>query len=109
MSGEVSDVSDRFLIQGNVPLFEIPSVPKGAQPVQDRRIALGEVTGHAHTVEGDVAVFRLDDGLYLSVGAEGAVVTHEEHGVMPIAPGTWRVGHQREYDAFEAAARQVVD
>lgn len=102
-------MSDRLMIQGDVPMWSVPSIPDGAVPVESRVLREGEVTGHAHVVEGDAAVFALGSDLYLSVGVDGAVVVHEEHGTMPLAPGTYRVGGQREYDPYEQAARMVVD
>lgn len=52
-------MSDRLLIQGDVPIRSVPSIPEGAVPVQSRVLREGEVTGHAHIVEGDAAVFSL--------------------------------------------------
>lgn len=70
-------------------------------------VAYGEATGHAHRVV-DGAVLEHPDGL--SVRAqEGTYITHEEHGVIVLPAGLWRVTLQREYDPYEQAARQVVD
>jgi hypothetical protein len=72
-------------------------------------LAYGEVTGHAHALDGALAeLFEERDGaLYLRVGLAGAPLVHEEHGAVALAPGLYRVVRQREY--APEAIRPVAD
>lgn len=97
--------------QGDVLLVEIDSLPSELKPVpldQARVIlAYGEVTGHAHAIEGALTVlYQREDKRYLSVPI-GAVLRHEEHAELPIAPGVYQVIRQREYQ--HDGWRQVAD
>lgn len=64
--------------------------------VEDGVIARGEVTGHAHVLEGG-ELRHGDRGLLAIVSAEGAVVTHQEHDEIQLEEGVWFVHTQREY------------
>lgn len=61
----------------------------------------GEVTGHAHCVEGGNAVLldAPDGSVYLTIDEliGGATVVHEEHSTIPLAPGHYKVVRQRAY------------
>ena len=100
--------------QGDVLLVTIrKTMSKNAKPVPRDRgrlvLAYGEVTGHAHAIDDVLAdLFEEHDGqMYLRVGTGGATLRHEEHGVMPLVPGTYRVIRQREY--APGAIRRVAD
>lgn len=81
-------------------------------------LARGEVTGHRHAFYGGATMFR-DDALARDIPAQlylghikiadrqGAELRHEEHNTIKLAPGTYRVRRQREWDAGEA--RTVAD
>lgn len=76
-------------------------------------LAEGEATGHRHVISvpsvDDMEVFRTPSGgLYMRLKTEGTV-THEEHGPITIAPGTYRVDREREYDWFAKSVRRVID
>ena len=72
-------------------------------------LAYGEVTGHAHAIDDALAeLFEEQDGaLYLTTGPDGATIRHQEHAPVALAPGTYRVVHQREYHPEEI--RRVSD
>ena len=99
--------------QGDVLIETIAAIPPTATPKaldQGRAVlAYGEVTGHAHALDGALAeLFDDRDGtLYLRVTGRGAAVRHEEHAAIALAPGTYRVTHQREYTP--EAIRRVAD
>lgn len=90
--------------QGDVLIRRINSIPSGLTPVprEDGRVILahGEVTGHAHVVEGEVEFLATDlaemQGRFLRVLADAQVV-HDEHRPMALAPGCYEVIRQREY------------
>lgn len=100
--------------QGDVLIILNTGIPKHAKPVplENGRIVVahGEVTGHAHVVEG-AAVFLQTDldemaDRFLKVEEESLFV-HDEHEVLVIPPGEHTVRRQREY--MPEAIRNVAD
>lgn len=75
-------------------------------------VGYGEATGHHHTVSvakpEDMEVVKAAGGYILRLKTEG-IVKHQEHKQIRLAPGTYRVGHEREMDWFSMATRRVVD
>jgi hypothetical protein len=90
-------------------------------------LALGEHTGHSHTLEGEVALFDLGPLVnpwgegrirrlkrpekitpeairFVEVLREGCSLTHQEHGAHVIPPGLYQVVRQRVYEAEDRAA-----
>lgn len=88
---------------GDLLVADVPSLPKGAQPLAHLVLATGELTGHAHRIaERDAAqLFRAADTLYLQVTAERATLVHQEHAPISLPRGTYRVWRQREYTPRE--------
>lgn len=104
--------------QGDLCFTRVSALPAHATARAARNgravLALGEVTGHAHTMDARSAtVFEAEDGLYLRVDALSQLM-HEEHGVIEVggdrfAPGVYRFGFsesgnkitQREYTPAE--------
>lgn len=86
-------------------------IPASATKVVRQVLAEGEATGHAHRLlqDADVEVYEHEGTLFLRVGAQGAGITHEEHGLGVIPAGDYRVGRVREYDHFAEEAREVRD
>ncbi|WP_326701099.1 hypothetical protein OG909_29635 [Streptomyces sp. NBC_01754] len=72
-------------------------------------LALGEVTGHAHAVRGPGRLLREAGpfGPMLLHLPEGGRVVHEEHAVIALPKGWFRVVRQREY--APGAVRIVAD
>lgn len=80
-------------------------------------LAYGEVTGHAHEVIGvetdnpdpvpAMELFEEPDGSRLLVIKREALLRHEEHGLIALAPGGYEVIRQREYSP--EAIRNVAD
>lgn len=75
-------------------------------------LALGEATGHHHviTVEkpADMEIRQTADGYVLVLKSNGTL-THQEHGAITVAPGTYRVGREVEYNWFSKTKREVID
>lgn len=91
-------------------------------------LALGEQTGHSHTLEGEVALFDVGavvaqrpDGVtirrlrrperitpaairFVEVLREGCELKHQEHGAHAIPPGLYEVVRQRVYEAEDRTA-----
>lgn len=100
-------VVTRAACQGDVSMLRVTTthggvpVPRGGVPV-----VRGEVGGHTHLLVGTGGVRwepagRGGDDLALGfvtvpAGAD-AFLLHEEHGGMQLAPGTYRIGRQREF------------
>lgn len=80
-----------------------------AEPERGRLIlARGEVTGHHHSVaEPDAELIEAAEGVFLRIMAP-TTLDHQEHASIALAPGTYRVTRQREYQPGELP-RQVAD
>lgn len=89
--------------QGDVILVVANSIPQGVRTNRPNlTLALGEVTGHSHRITQGTAELidvQTAEGLstYLSVGEDGALLTHEEHGKIALPKGVYQVWIQREY------------
>jgi hypothetical protein len=88
--------------QGDILLEKIDELPEvGHTPflqrkvVEDKVIARGEVTGHAHKLVGGVLYSQA--GLLYAVAEAPAEVVHDEHASLELEPGVWLVHNQREY------------
>lgn len=103
--------------QGDLLFVPITSLPASSRkvPRQEGRLILarGEATGHAHAVV-ESAVWLLESPdqpgvAFLDVEEECRVV-HEEHAPITLAPGKYRVVHQREYmPSVPTGQRWVLD
>ena len=97
--------------QGDVCIEFIESLPRGAKKNPDKILKHGEVTGHKHTLVGDVDVLEFEGKKYFTVGRDGASLVHEEHGMLVLAPG--QIGKMLdgvfEYDYESEEAKQVKD
>lgn len=114
--------------QGDVLIVPVEEVPDGLKQVEKEKgrvvLAHGEVTGHAHAVEGDAQLLAEPpadaadelitpaqaeelERMFLFVGDGGAQVVHEEHGTIALSPGRHEVRRQREYAPEEI--RRVAD
>lgn len=96
---------------GDVSLTKT-NLPKGAKKVYSGNeyvAAEGEVTGHAHRIQAPALTVWEFGGEQFVVVQDDAQITHEEHGTKPLAPGTYKIGIQEEYDPFDGRLRQVSD
>lgn len=92
---------------------------------ENRIIARGEVSGHAHIIVGnDVVITKDKERILVDVGESGATLRHlletnwvnegqevwtEEHRDIKIEKGTYEYIQQIEYDPYEKAIRNVQD
>lgn len=82
--------------QGDILIVKRTFIPDGAVKRQDRVLAEGEATGHAHRLDaGDV--YEKEGALYFKAD-EAVHLNHEEHGRLTFEPGIYRVIRQREYE-----------
>lgn len=91
--------------QGDVSLLRVTTDPAvKAIPKAGVVVAQSGQGGHAHTITGagmfDAAPRRTGSlvigRLTVPVGAD-VLISHQEHGALLIAPGTYDVGSQREF------------
>ena len=98
--------------QGDVWIERVATIPTTAKPMPaDSRVVLahGEVTGHAHAIyDLDAVEARIaDDGtIYLRI-TKPTEIKHEEHAPIPLTPGNYKIGQQREYTP--ESIRNVMD
>jgi hypothetical protein len=91
--------------QGDVLLVPVAAAKlerKIDRDAQDRIVlALGEATGHAHAIcDAGASLFfgaNPDPGRFLQV-TNTVALRHEEHAVIRVPPGLYRVAQQREYE-----------
>jgi hypothetical protein len=103
--------------QGDVLLIragaDVATKKHAPEPREAGRVVLahGEVTGHAHAIAEPGACLLRAEGIsdrVLTVGAELALLVHEEHGTIPVEAGsTCLVRRQREWS--DEQDRQVAD
>ncbi|MBS2532263.1 hypothetical protein KGQ20_05710 [Catenulispora sp. NF23] len=87
--------------------------PKKRRPRESMVLALGESTGHAHAL-----LATHDNGDFYPAPSEsepafvflplGGKVVHEEHGVIPLPEGWFKVVRQREYEPRALRSFRVV-
>jgi hypothetical protein len=85
--------------QGDLLFVKVDSIPLDAKAVQDGIIARGESTGHMHRlIHGSKAALMVAAGIqYIMAMQEEINVVHEEHGMVVLPMGNWKVKRQREY------------
>ena len=82
--------------QGDILLEKVDGVQVTRKHlIEDGVIARGEVTGHAHRVEGGELAHTNAGTLVFAEG--GTTVEHEEHDRIELEDGIWRVHRQVEY------------
>ena len=90
--------------QGDVLVIPVNSIPTDLKQTKRVTLALGEVTGHHHTIHDGATGYASDvDALvdYIEVTAPSADLTHQEHSTIPIPAGTYKVVKQVEYTPAE--------
>jgi hypothetical protein len=73
-------------------------------------LALGESTGHHHTIESGAIGFASDEvslAEYIEVEEKLADLEHQEHATIPVPKGNYEVARQVEYTP--KALRNVID
>jgi hypothetical protein len=104
----------KALRQGDVMLF--PSViPVNSKKTTMKPLALGEVTGHHHSlmvanglIDDSAELYEAEDGtLYCRIKDEGVLLTHQEHKAQNVSAGDYQVVIQQENTSW--GARPVAD
>lgn len=105
-------------IQGDVALRK-SVLPTGVKvEVEDKVLAWGEISGHAHTITGDAEVVEIEGKMYVAVGSDGAKLEHmkfetkakADHQPITLEPNQcYEVLLQNEYNPYEGVLQRVVD
>lgn len=95
--------------QGDVWFERVDGVPPAAKKAKGGTLALGEATGHHHSiVMGEYQRYEMPDGMqFVHVESPHAIVSHQEHAPVVLLAGTYKVPIQQEY--VEGAFRNVLD
>lgn len=101
--------------QGDVLLIPISELPSGLVKTKKVTLALGEVTGHHHTIFSGATGYASvgeDPNValaeYLTIDSPtGADLVHQEHSTITIPTGTYKSVIQVEYSPEEI--RKVAD
>ena len=94
--------------QGDILLEKIKELPQNLIE-KDLVLARGESTNHSHRFEdGSVKVLADSSGQQYCQLEKPAELVHEEHKVLTIPKGIWRVINAREFD-LSGEVRQVMD
>jgi len=96
--------------QGDVLILPVNKIPASLKQTKRCTLALGEATGHHHTIDFDAVGYgesatSLAD--YFEVTGESATLTHQEHDPITIKTGKYRKVIQTEYTPEEL--KNVVD
>ena len=82
---------------GDVLLVPCDKIPESAKNLHTLTLALGEVTGHHHTMKGGKAqVYEQSGTKYVDV-QEDTELTHQEHKSVPIVAGTYKMVNAFRY------------
>jgi hypothetical protein len=91
------------------------TIPADATKIAVRPLALGEKTGHHHSLmvedplalEDCVEMYEKDRETFVRIKEEGVLLTHQEHKTHAVPPGDYKVVIQRENTDW--GAKTVVD
>jgi hypothetical protein len=96
------NASSNIFRQGDVLLVPVNSIPPGLKKTHRCTLALGESTGHHHTIDcGAIGYTETDSEVsmadYIAVENALAKLTHQEHDTIEIPKGNYRVYRQVQY------------
>lgn len=119
-------MNTKLEVQGDVALRPA-KLPHGAKKITNRPLALGEISGHAHVIQGNqqaenmecgFELFEHDGKTFVAVGGDGATLRHvrlktmeqADHDPIDLSPNTiFEVILQNEYNPESAAFERVLD
>lgn len=90
--------------QGDVLVIKTDKIPSGLKPTKKVTLALGEVTGHHHSITDDGAVGFADNENSLAKfveAKESVTLTHQEHEAINLPAGTYKSVRQTEFTPEE--------
>jgi len=100
---------NKIIRHGDLNFRQVESIPKEAKLTSNPTLALGEHTGHHHTlVKGKYKIYELGAEKYLEVETP-STLTHQEHKEVTFPTGKWHMWYEKEYDPFAKKINQVRD
>ena len=97
---------------GDLCIKPIKEIPKTAKKLNTLTLALGEATGHHHTLvkerENLIEVFEDEGGKYFKVGQPTPLI-HQEHKTITIEKGIYFIEIEQERDPFTEQINKVKD
>ena len=94
--------------QGDVILERVENV-KGKK-LNHLILAEGEMTGHSHVItKGKAELYENEKELFLKIISNTAELTHQEHKIVVLPKGNFKVRKVREYDHFMEESWEVKD
>lgn len=96
--------------QGDVLIMPVKNIPANLATTKRVTLALGEVTGHHHSIASGAIGFADDENAladYFEVTSNEAELTHQEHDTITLPKGKYRKVIQVEYTPAEI--RNVAD
>jgi len=103
----------KIIRQGDVLIKQVDSIPKeavGKKKGSEVTIALGEATGHHHTLYGKlpISLLQFNDKRFLQIQEE-VELRHQEHHCLKIDPGKYEIIIEQEHDYYDKEIKKVVD
>jgi len=100
----------KHLRHGDLIFTKVSSIPKEATITNNPTLALGEFTGHSHTlVKGKFKIFNMPTGQKFLEVETPSRLTHQEHKPIEFPKGRYRMDFEVEFDPFAEKIRQVQD
>ncbi|MEO1653187.1 MAG: hypothetical protein AAFU64_06560 [Bacteroidota bacterium] len=105
---------EKIFRHGDVILFKLrenEGISEPQKPVQQIILAWGEVTGHAHRLQGDLLMLDQENSEeeFLFRVRQKARLSHEEHETIVLEPGLYLKVNQVEYDPFQDLIVKIRD
>ncbi len=93
---------------GDLMLVPVEKIPIDAKKIKGLTLALGETTGHHHTINGKAQLYLVGDQKYFQV-FENSILEHQEHKTIPLEKGSYKLNLEQEFDPFLETIRRVRD
>jgi hypothetical protein len=108
---------EKIYRHGDVIIFRLAPTEQPFENIPTKTVnkltlALGEVTGHSHILEGEIEVAENENlknsDLYFQI-QNRALLSHQEHDTIVLEKGIYLKVNQVEYDPFTEITRYVMD
>ena len=101
-------MTKQIVRHGDLLLIPCDSIPLEATLLKTKTLALGEVTGHHHTMKGQAQVYMSKGQKYVKA-QKNVILEHQEHKTIPIEEGSYKLVTEQEFDPFESQIMRVRD
>lgn len=98
---------------GDLLLKRVDFVKEGCKVTKVKKaiLAEGEHTGHKHMLISEsmpITIHEKDGEVFVKTESETELI-HQEHNMITIEPGIYKVEQVKEYDHFEEEIRKIQD